>query len=160
MISALVLAAALTGQVTAYDGPPRQWVRGVVNGQAQWLWGWQDASGWVRFHKPENPQLFPEYRPAATVTPAKPSGVTLGAGMVLEANGTINNGLQMQGTRPTGMIDTNDPSLGSKLAIGEDCPDGRCPNDEPDLPATKSTDINTWLIVGGAAIIIVILLKK
>ncbi|WP_406698601.1 hypothetical protein V5E97_06925 [Singulisphaera sp. Ch08] len=83
--------------------------------------------------------------------------MNLGAGMVLEANGTINSGVNMQAAHATGMIDTNDPDLGSKLAIGDNCPND--PSD-PDLQdADKPTDQAAWLIIG-AAILIVIILKK
>lgn len=147
MISALILAAALSGQVSASDGPPRQWVSGMVDGRAVWLWGWHE-NGWVKFYRHENGQVFNP--PKVVVKPVmlpKP----LPAGNVLEAGGVINSGLNLKDTHPTvnGGFETNDPKLADKL-------ESRCPNDEPcpdpspldpDAPAKQEIPW-LWVAVG------------
>lgn len=128
-LASLILAASLTGQATATDGPARTWVSGIVDGKPVDLWGWHDANGWVRFHKHENHHLWPEYKPATLPKPlpVQPRPIVPNTGIVLESNGTLNSGLNLSGTRPTGMLETNDPDLARKLDR-----EGPCPNPNPD----------------------------
>lgn len=143
MLSALILATAITGQAQpGYSNaePARQWVQGMVDGKPVWLWGWKDPqSGYVWHYRHENPQVFG--KPAAKPAP-KPGPKPIVDGLVLESNGTINAGLDLHATRPTGVLETNDPDLAKKLE--------NCPNDEPDpdIPALPAGDQpNTdWLL--------------
>lgn len=123
--AAILLTAALSlGQISASDGPPRQWLPAVVGGRTVYLWGWRDASGGVGYRPDENAHVFKPARP----TPAVPQ---LSPGQTISADGAINNGLMLQATRPTGTLETNDPDLARKLE--RRCPGpGPCPPDEPD----------------------------
>lgn len=130
MITALFLAAVL-GQVNAADGPPRQWLPGVIGGKTVQIWGWRDpATGGVGYRAAENHHLYPQFapRPAAPTLP--------NTGIVLESSGDLNSGLKIEQAKPTESagFDTNDPGLLDKIGLDGDYPDGRCPNNEPDLP--------------------------
>lgn len=139
MVPAILLTAALSlGQVTAYDGPIRQWKQAVINGQTQWVWGWEPAPGWVQYHQHEQPAAR---RPAAPTPPAYSQ--PLSPGQTIDANGTLNNGLMLNATVPTVGLQTNDPDLGRKLELGQrrckpDPPDEPDPPDDPDAPPEPS----------------------
>lgn len=133
MFTVMLLAATL-GQVNATDGPPRQWLPGVIGGKTVQIWGWRDVSGGVGYRPQENHHLFPQYAPRP-VAPSKP--IVPNTGMVLESNGTLNSGLNLQGVRPMVGLDTEDPELLRRLSSdGEGpCPGpGPCPNPSPDRP--------------------------
>lgn len=117
MVSAILLTVAL-GQVNAFDGPPREWLPGQIAGRTVQLWGWRDASGGVRYYPHENPQVYTPYMTPAVYQPLSP-------GQTINRDGTLNNGLMLQSTRPTGTLETNDPGLAEKL-------EQRCLNDEPE----------------------------
>lgn len=164
MFSALIVLASL-GQIHASDGPPREWLPGVVDGKVVQLWGWRDASGGVRYFRAENHHLFPEHKPPAwkptpqpTPTPTPPAK-PLNTGILLESNGTLNSGLNLEGSQP-GPIDTNDPAFGNRLGLTADCPGpGPCPkpdpDSEPDQPAHDPYDeyLIAGALVAGASLI-------
>lgn len=146
MLATLILASALTAQVHANDGPPRAWHQAVVNGRTVQLWGWKNADGSIGCYHTENPQVW---KPATPKPAAKPAPVTLGAGMVLEANGTINNGLDLKATQAEAAPATNDPEFMAKFGLDEN----RCPNNEPDdvpvdEPAATQEIPWVWLAIG------------
>jgi hypothetical protein len=160
MFATLILAVSIAGQATAYDGPTRQWLQGDIAGRTVWIWGWRDVSGGVRYFPQENHDLYPQYKPRS---PAK-KAVVVGPGMVIESNGTLNNGLnlsQSQQTRHSG-FDTNDPGLLNKIKLDGDTTEAAAekpcpapgPDDEPDFPdiASPTFDLEAWLKANWGAV--------
>lgn len=133
----IVILLAALGQVSASDGPPRQWLPATVDGKTVYLWGWRDVSGGVRHMVAENRHVYgpPPVRPMPS--PARPK---LSPGQLIGADGEINNGLDLRAARPTMGLDTNDPDLPKKLGLdprpmGQAAPSaGQCQPDQPDQP--------------------------
>lgn len=118
----VILLAALMGQVSATDGPPRQWLPGVIGGKTVQIWGWRDVSGGVGYRPEENHHLYPQFAPKAAAP------VSIGDGVKIEANGTLNSGLDLRASQPTAGLDTNDPDIAGKLGLNSD---GPCPSPGP-----------------------------
>lgn len=133
MLAVLILSAALTGQATANDGPPRTWYKAYVHGRLADVWGWRDNRGYIHHSYEENHHLYPQFAPKPA---PKSQGVPIGAGLVLESSGAINSGLKLEQVQHTATPgwETNDPALGAKLEAAADCPDGRCPPTPPSIP--------------------------
>jgi hypothetical protein len=120
----LVLASTLMLGSLPTQQPTVSPMDADIGGQTVRVWGWRDAAGNVRFHPSQNPHVTGEM--IAKLHRAKPTampGVTL-------TGGTLDAGVNLQGESKVGHVITNDPDL-KPLATGdegEDCPDGRCPN--------------------------------
>jgi hypothetical protein len=128
----LILAAGLTGQVNAFDGPPREWLPGVINGRTVQIWGWRNYPSGVAHRYEENPHIYGPDRRVLWNVP------TLAPGQKIGQDGAINNGVTMQAQRPALGLETNDRDLIEKLDLESErrpCPGpGPCPPDGPDVP--------------------------
>jgi hypothetical protein len=159
----LILLAASLGQVNATDGPPREYLQGVIAGRTYWIWGWRDVSGGVRFIPQENHHIYPQYAPKATPKPL-PRPTIPNTGIVLESNGTLNSGLDLHNAKPTLGLDTNDPDLAKKLGLDADCPDDKpCPTPTPNVEPLKQLEpyaVPIACLVSGLVLIAVAKVKS